>query len=902
MPIYTRWHWAKAHPFGQRPPERVHLLEHHLADVGACFEALLAQPTIRKRLARSGGCEDLGPATIARLSLFAALHDIGKLNTGFQTQVWSSVDMPQAGHKPRHAGHTLDLTPILTDADTATGDWFFDALGWENFLDWDDKNGETACGLLVATFSHHGRPLQLEGGKSPNSAIWRDFGDLSPHACAERIGELLRDWFPQAFDSDAPALPSAPAFQHMFLGLCTLADWIGSNEPFFPYVDAPQDDYIDTARENAKRAMKDIGLDISEQRRLFSGVSLPEFGALFHDEGDEYAKVPNSIQKAAARDTPLDEPVVVIESETGSGKTEAALWRFARMYEQGLVDGVYFALPTRAAAAQIHGRVERFAASLFARKDAPPVVLAVHRYDADADADRVRLKYNEHDSGELHSDGIPWASEYSKRYLAAQIAVGTVDQAMMGALKVRHAHMRAACLARNLLVVDEVHASDAYMRRILEALLEAHIGAGGYALLMSATLGSEARRRLLSAGNATATYDKLPLEAAIRKPYPAISIGQAHDEGVQGVEENGRTKTVCVSTDPIMHDFYDAARTALNAARNGAKVLVVRNTVKHAVKTQCALEGLAGERDSGLLFTCKDILTLHHGRFAARDRRLLDEAVEAMLGKDARRGGAGSIVVGTQTLEQSLDIDADLLITDLCPMDVLLQRIGRLHRHERADRAAGYRTPACIVLTPPNNDLAPLLERGQNPNGIGPHGRVYEDLRILEATLRLIAERAEWEIPAMNRELVEYATHPARLEAITKELGKAWQIHENELTGELQADAQFAQSATIRRDMCFYGEDGEDNYEVRFDSDEADIRTRLGDKRIDIVFTAPQDSLFGQPPGAIDKVAMSMRWLPKGLKMSEDEKMDATAVEDGFEFVVGDRRFRYDRLGLRQSQ
>ena len=901
MPIYTRWHWAKAHPFRQRPPKRIHLLEHHLADVGACFEALLAQPTIRKRLARSGGCEDLGPATIARLSLFAALHDIGKLNTGFQTQIWRNADMLQAGRKPGHAGHTLDLTPILTDADTATGDWFFDALGWENFLDWDDKNGETACGLLVATFSHHGRPLQLEGGRNPNSEVWRDFGDLSPHACAERIGGLLRDWFPQAFNSDAPALPSAPAFQHMFLGLCTLADWIGSNEPFFPYVDTPQNDYMDTARENAKRAMKDIGLDISEQRRLFSGVSLPEFGALFRDDGDEYAKVPNSIQKAAARDTPLDEPVVVIESETGSGKTEAALWRFARMYEQGLVDGVYFALPTRAAAAQIHGRVERFAASLFDGKDAPPVVLAVPGYDADADADRVELKYNEPASGERHSDGIPWASEYPKRYLAAQIAVGTVDQAMMGALKVRHAHMRAACLARNLLVVDEVHASDAYMRRILEALLEAHIGAGGYALLMSATLGSEARRRLLSAGNATATYDKLPLDAAIRKPYPAISVGQAHDEGVQGVEENGRTKTVHVSANPIMHDFAAAVRTALDAARDGAKVLVVRNTVGHAVDTQHALEELAGERDSGLLFECKGTVTLHHGRFAARDRRLLDEAVEAMLGKDARRGGAGSIVVGTQTLEQSLDIDADLLITDLCPMDVLLQRIGRLHRHERADRAAGYRTPACIVLTPPNNDLAPLLERGQNPNGIGPHGGVYEDLRILEATLRLIAERAEWEIPAMNRELVEYATHPAALDAVVQgyerqddALGANWRAHAIEVEGESIADGLTARGVVIRRDKSFFME----NREILFGSLEEKIRTRLGDERVEIAFAAPQDSPFRQP-GAIDKLAMSLYWLSGA---EAPEQMDASAADGGFEFAIGDRRFRYDRLGLHQLQ
>ena len=117
------------------------------------------------------------------------------------------------------------------------------------------------------------------------------------------------------------------------------------------------------------------------------------------------------------------------------------------------------------------------------------------------------------------------------------------------------------------------------------------------------------------------------------------------------------------------------------------------------------------------------------------------------------------------------------------------------------------------------------------------------------------------------------------------------------MTGKLQADEQFAQGAIIRRDKSFYGEDGEDNHEVRFDSDEVDIRTRLGDQRVNIVFTTPQDSPFEQP-STIDKVAMSVRWLPEGVEISENDKVDASAVDGGFEFAIGDRGFRYDRLGL----
>ena len=223
--------------------------------------------------------------------------------------------------------------------------------------------------------------------------------------------------------------------------------------------------------------------------------------------------------------------------------------------------------------------------------------------------------------------------------------------------------------------------------------------------------------------------------------------------------------------------------------------------VGHAVQTQQALEELAGPEDAGLLFSVHGITTLHHGRFAAGDRRLLDDAIEELLGKNRQVGGR--IVVGTQTLEQSLDIDADLLITDLCPVDVLLQRIGRLHRHTRQDRPHGYEKPDCVVLTP-GDDLSPLLTSRQNANGLGPYGHVYVSLQILEATRRLIVEHPEWRIPAMNRELVERATHPDVLESITQEMGEAWRAHANSTEGGYLGDKQTARSNVVRLDKSFF--------------------------------------------------------------------------------------------------
>jgi len=877
--FYTRHFWAKS---DRENPGRIHLLEHHLADVGACFEALLRQPTIRRRMARAGGRDDLDNASAARLAVFAALHDIGKVNIGFQTRIWTDADLPAGRRRPPRAGHTTDLTPVLGWKDWRTAEWFLPNLGFDRIEFWDNDGGETACGLFVAALSHHGQPLQLDNPhKSEMPRAWQPYGDLNPQEYVERVGKLLRQWFPDAFADDAQPLPSAPAFQHHFLGLCNLADWIGSNEEWFRYADAPDDGYIGRARERAEYAISKVGLNLAEQRAAFGIAGLPGVGGLFDFPS------PNAIQRAA-QDAHLDAPVVIIESETGSGKTEAALWRFARMYGKGLVDGMYFALPTRAAAVQIHGRVKRFVAKLFPEGRRPPVVLAVPGYQDDNPASAaIAIPDYPHGYDTHADDEKPWASESPKRFLAAQIAVGTVDQAMLGALKVKNAHLRSSSLARNLLVVDEVHASDVYMGVVLQRLLDAHTGAGGYALLMSATLGSAARERWLRS-------DVFPdIDDAIAAPYPAVSTAA----GIGAAGENGQAKRVDISATPEMGDFEGVAWRALDAARAGAKVLVVRNTVGYAVSTQQRVEELAGAAavDAGLSFAVNGIPTLHHGRFAAGDRRLLDQRVEALLSKDTRAEG-GVIVVGTQTLEQSLDIDADLLITDLCPVDVLLQRIGRLHRHRRDNRPAGYTTPKCVVLTPPDGDLAPLLQRTPNANGLGEHGGVYVDLRILEATRRLIDEYPQWRIPEMNRDLVERATHPAALEAIAQEMGEQWQEHAIRVKGEQIADVMAGGSAVIQFDKAFFA----DNGAVVFPGNEESIRTRLGDERVEIVFDPPAASPMGGP--AVARLAMPLRWLG-GAEIPREPIAPEfpESVAGGFEFGVGRRRFRYDRLGLRRS-
>ena len=851
---YLTAFWAKAAPYGVRDPERIHLLAHHLADVGATMEALLRQPTIRDRVARAGGLDDLPESTAARLAVFAALHDVGKVNVGFQCRVW-----PHGAETslPPRVGHTVDLAPVLTWLDAEAAGWFYDGIGWDAMTTWDDRGGKVASDMLVATLSHHGDPIAIEGARQPNPAAWRAFGAIDPSAEIQAIGRAVREWFPAAWDPAAPPLPASPAFQHMFLGLCTLADWIGSNTDWFPFSSDPDPAYIDRARKQAARALRDprIGLDIEEQRAIEGAAPARDFRALFA------RAAPRPVQDHAVGD--LGERLMLIEAETGSGKTEAALWRFSELYREGRVDGVYFALPTRAAAAQIYERTQRFARSAF--ESDIDVVLAVPGYTSNVGG-LAPSRY---------ADGppvLPWATEGPKRFLAAQLAVGTVDQALLGALRVRHAHLRSSCLARNLLIVDEVHASDAYMRVILDATLRMHLDAGGYAVLLSATLGAASRSFWLG-------EDIPPLNQAITVPYPAVSVRGG------GVTQHPAAceKRVSVRARADMDDYTAVALGAVAAARSGASVLVVRNTVDAALRTQRAVEAAAGAA-SDLLLRASGIATPHHGRYAASDRRAIDRAVEERFGK-GRADGSGTIAVGTQTLEQSLDLDADLLITDICPADVLLQRIGRLHRHDRG-RPSGFEKPECVVLTPDGSDLAPLLT--QPRNGLGAY--VYPDLRMIEAVRRLIGDAAEWDIPADSRRIVECGTHPEALAAIAVDLGETWMEHGLQVDGASIAERLVAERSVIDTDQSFY----RDNADILFPFDGERIRTRLGDPAVDVRLSGANGA-FG---GDVDRIAIPRRWLPAVISDLGDLAAIAEPADRGFAFTVEGRAFTYDRFGL----
>ena len=850
---------------------RVHRLEHHCADVAACFEALLRDPVLRARFVEAAGESGFSDTTAARLSFLAYLHDFGKLNAGFQFKTQRQSASARRG--PRTAGHIAEALLCFDQSDMCA------LLGLPDLVAvW----GEGVVPLLHAMLAHHGRPARRpshSGGGPPD--LWRPFAGYDPRATAKLLSRWGRFWFPDAFRDGSP-MPVAPALAHLFAGVVALADQLGSDDEAFEYEPEPDPHYIDRARRIASEAIRTKGFRRSDWP---TDIDAPDVRALF-----DYAE-PRPSQRAVSA-APLERPLLILESETGSGKTEAAVVRFAALWRARLVDGLYFAVPTRAAAKQLHGRVHRALDRLFPRTAHVETVLAVPGYLRAGDAEGRRVEKFEvfwEDEPDEETRLGRWSAESARKFLSAPAAVGTVDQVLLAGLRVKWAHLRAASLSRSLLVVDEVHASDAYMTALLHGVLQGHLALGGHALLMSATLGATARSKFMS--RSARSSPPGPAEAE-ETPYPALTLAARDGTSeTRAIATGGSTKSVAMHAVPILSAPHSIAETTIAAARDGAKVLVIRNTVTSAQDVFGAVLERCGE-DDRLVLEVAHGPALHHSRFAAEDRRLLDDAVEGTLGKGDRRPG-GVIVIGTQTLEQSLDIDADLLISDICPVDVLLQRIGRLHRHGRTDRPQAYREPRCLVLVPETG-----LESGLDGTllahglGVSNRGGVYVNLLGLEATRGLIVDHPAWTVPAMNRMLVERATHPEVLGRLAETLGARWLSHETKVFGLRTAEAGVARNHALTREESF-------DEALAFPDLDVRVRTRLGEDGPRIVLADPVTGPFGTDVQTFNLPAHLFRG-----KLPRKEDIETAHAEPaptgGLLLQVGDLRLTYGRTGVQR--
>lgn len=935
-----------------------HPLEDHCADVAACAEALLLHTSLRRRLATLAGLHDLTDIQIARLAVLAAIHDVGKFNQGFQNKKYQSFNKTKTTTTTHifTAGHVREMLDLLDNGSESQKEQLAQALEFDVLCSWESADHEgTLDALWRASISHHGAPAQLAGYAPNTNQLW-------PAASLQGVahfGARLRQWFPLAYTALSPQdaqphlLPHHTTFQHAFAGLVMLADWLGSDTRFFPYSttdDLQHTDHaqnrIAFARQQARMALAQIGIhaqairDVCAQHPVWQEL---QFSHIF-----QFA--PRTAQTLVCQLPTNPAPrLAILESETGSGKTEAALWHFFSLYRAGLVDGLYFALPTRTSALQIHQRVVRALQVMF--PDASlSTTLAVPGY---LQIDDVRGKLLPHftvlwpDTEAERLRYLGWPAENTKRYLAAPVAVGTVDQVLLSTLQTNHAHLRSTALLRNLLVVDEVHASDVYMTTLLNHVLEYHLAAGGYAFLMSATLGAEKRlsflrsaqthpsaatsRRKFSMRATPSAGSALPaaisVDEAIQTPYPLVTTYTSHVVmyAATQVEQEPEQKHIHISLASIITDPQQIAQRALDAASTGAKVIILRNTVSDCVATQRALERLAEEQQKRhLLFTCAGKPAPHHARFVPEDRAALDAALENAFGKHAPRAHiqtdlqtdlqtdtqTGVILCATQTIQQSLDLDADFMLTDLCPMDVLLQRLGRLHRHQRAahERPTAYQSAQCVVLIPTQH-LSSYQKRGK-------HGflHVYEHLLILQATLSQLEEQQRTGlplvIPQMNRQLVENAVHSDVLTAIKDADPASWQEHWMAVQGGMVANRHAATLNTIQRQCSFA--DSAVGFGNTINNDRR-ISTRLGEGDRTVTFAEPYPQRMFLTEGSAYRHIKTMRipaWMitnpsPSSLSSSPESSSSeiiADVLEHNAEvcrFVAFGQTYLYDRLGLR---
>lgn len=829
----------------------------HCIDVASVFRALCDLPSLRRNLVNDAGTQ-LDKVQLDRLAVFALLHDLGKCNWGFQAK---------ADPKARcTASHIREVAPLLFVDDLrerAVG-----ALGLEDMAGWFDEPDADLFHLLLAAVSHHGQPAftcdMADSGKLKEWAgFWHERDGYDPLAALAGLAQTARAAFPQAFQGQAAPMSLTPALEHRFSGLLMLADWLGSHrEAFFPFHHVGN--RISWAQGQAVKALTAVGLEVESARQHLT-AGLPAFGRVFNLQAD-----PKPLQAELAR---VDlSALLIAESDTGSGKTEAALMHFLALFAAGEVDGLYFALPTRVAARELYGRVQAAMKRVFGA-DCPPVLLAVPGY-AQVDGELAphlpasTELWHEADQAKRERN---WSAERPKRFLAAPVAVGTIDQTLFSAIQVPHAHLRAACLDRSLLVVDEVHSSDVYMRYLCRRVLARHLAAGGRALLLSATLGSAARAEYLSPGSRPPFPERFDLAAA--QPYPALcapgmALRHLPDPLVRA--KRVRIQSLAILESP--EDLLPKLRAAIDANR---RVMVVLNTVARAL----ALARLADDDPvlAPALFSVNGQPCPHHGRYARPDRELLDKEVSVRMGKGSAAGAI--LLIGTQTLEQSLDIDADWLVTDLCPMDVLLQRIGRLHRHDRGARPVAV----CSVLLPKEADLSTFLKNnGEVARGaLAGLGSVYEDLRILQLTRNWAATQPEIEIPRDNRHLVEAATHPERLDTLA---GAKWQAHAGRLEGGGLAQVMTAHNALIPEKH--FGD-------FLFPHDlEVHLTTRLGLNDRTISLCGSYASPFGQ---SIDEINIPGHLAPS-LAIEQADQVSPTG--SSLLFHVGPLVFRYSRFGL----
>lgn len=710
-----------------------HLLAWHSLDVAAVGWHLLSpdRPLTRQLATQL----DIEPESLRRLLVFLlGLHDLGKFSRAFQQVLnLKSDDMAKPMNKPYTERHDR-LGVLLWDACWKT--WRKDGV-----LHWPDGEAparkllEPMDSLMAPFFGHHGRPVMT--GQLTLADFFVNDGELDDAAAAS---DFIADWaalmepeWPVGKLLDEAWLTRFKTLSWTIAGWATLSDWLGSNRDHFPYCQNPMAlaDYWLQALEQADAVLNTTGFARPPMPVAYAGL----------DQWFAEQVTPTPLQQKAEALPLQDGPqLFILEDVTGAGKTEAACILAQRLLADGHGEGLYFALPTMATSNAMYTRLGNLHHRFYSADSKPSLVLAhgaraLNEAFERAVAQPDRDNYSATDSS-ASTQCNRWLADSNKKALLADVGVGTIDQALMGGLPFRHQSLRLLGLARKVLIIDEVHAFDHYMQTLLHQLLAHHARQGGSAILLTATLPRAMREALVAAWQHGLDASHRPLEETA---YPLLThCGRNETEEIPVQTRPEVARRVAITW---LESEDEAIECVLAAVETEECIVWVRNTVDDAIRAYQALRERHSDPERCLLF---------HARFAMVDRQRIESEVIRRFGKESTSSlRSGQVIVTTQVFQESLDCDADRMISDIAPIDLLIQRAGRLQRHQRGKRP----DPVLQVLAPVWSDTpaADWLSRAHRGTQA-----VYKDTSLIWLTQRVLRKHGAITMPDEARTLIEH--------------------------------------------------------------------------------------------------------------------------------------------------
>lgn len=691
--------WAKLNP-------KKSLIDHMLETgiVAECLMNGIFKPLVNRLVELTGIDEEILKSQIIFIS---AMHDIGKAHPVFQGRDNETNEMLRGYELNQEAVSTMFRHEEYAEKMIKKTDLFgFDA----------DARSKIMIRQIISLHHQKEKEREEKDFVEIKSKISEKWGNIQKY-----IYNYIKEIFPCEKIEFPGIIFNDPkigfAVENGILGILITSDWIASNNEAMD--NKTIKDFSDVGQYlDWKQKVVTVFL-FGENLTRSAFPDTRSFDSLFHfgDGRPVQRDVVNIVQKNNIK-------LMLIESGCGSGKTEAALYAASVLGNKNGLSGIYMGLPTGTSAEAIQGRVDDFLSELHMRK--------TKLYTSKS----MLLRENNTE---------PSWTDVSRQRLLAPSAVGTVDQVMTAARLVRFESVRMAGLSSKVLIIDEIHAYDAYMITVIERLLQICNVLGTPIILLSATLPVSTKKKLFST-----IIDESDID--VHSGYPLISYVTADNEFYECQSESHEPdKNIECESLPILNDYESIAELAVKNVECGGCECVIMNTVSDAINVYDSIKKITND-------DCNVIL--YHARMPEKTK---DEKIKKILkwcGKDRNERPERAIIVGTQVLEQSIDIDVDYMITAICPVDLLLQRIGRYHRHGDEGTIREHMAIKNVVQV--------LIPDEENDAEYGGTGYVYKSC-YLDATRQIIVERPVLQIPSCTPKIINRVYESADIKTMTED-------------------------------------------------------------------------------------------------------------------------------------